>query len=183
MIGDHRIIVSERRNPNLKDLLFVKKKFTEEETDRSAISHPCHRNCKTCPMVYLNGCIVIDGIRLMLYPDEGSCIMEDIVYIAYCMVAGCNDFYIGHTINRLRDRCSGHRGSFKPGCYKKSALAYHIFNDHPEVLSEGLNKYNFAFGVLKQVDPRFLADAENLFIVQFKADTKHLNRYKALRFD
>ena len=107
--------------------------------------------------------------------------MEDIVYIAYCMVAGCNDFYIGHTINRLRDRCSGHRGSFKPGCYKKSALAYHIFNDHPEVLSEGLN--NFAFGVLKQVDPRFLADAENLFIVQFKADTKHLNRYKALRFD
>ena len=54
-------------------------------------------------------------------------------------------------------------------------------NDHPEVLSEGLN--NFAFGVLKQVDPRFLAEAENLFIVQFKADTKHLNRYKALRFD
>ena len=181
LIGDHRIIVSERRNPNLKDLLFVKKRFTEEEIDRSAISHPCHRNCKTCPMVYLNGCIVIDGIRLILYPDEGSCIMEDIVYIAYCMVAGCNDFYIGHTINRLRDRCSGHRGSFKPGCYKKSALAYHIFNDHPEVLSEGLN--NFAFGVLKQVDPRFLADAENLFIVQFKADTKHLNRYKALRFD
>ena len=41
-----------------------------------------------------------------------------------------------------------------------------------------------AFGVLKQVDPRFLADAENLFIiVQFKADTKHLNRYKALRFE
>ena len=66
-------------------------------------------------------------------------------------------------------------------CYKKIALAYHIFNDHPEVLSEGPN--NFAFGVFKQVDPRFLADAENLFIVQFKADTKHLNRYKALRFD
>ena len=58
LIGDHRIIVSERRNPNLKDLLFVKKKFTEEDTDRSAISHPCHRNCKTCPMVYLNGVIV-----------------------------------------------------------------------------------------------------------------------------
>ena len=35
------------------------------------------------------------------------------------------------------------------GCYKKSALAYHIFNDHPpEVLSEDLN--NFAFGVLKR---------------------------------
>ena len=95
LIGNHRIIVSERRNPNLKDLLFVKKKFTEEDIDRSAISHPCHRNCKTCPMVYLNGVIVIDGIRLTLYPDEGSCTMEDIVYIAYCMVEGCNDFYIG----------------------------------------------------------------------------------------
>ena len=41
-------------------------------------------------------------------------------------------------------------------------VAYHIFNDHPEVLSEGLN--NLAFGVLKQVDPRFLADARNLEI-------------------
>ena len=41
LIGDHRIIVSERRNPNLKDLLFVKKKFTEDDIDRSAISHPC----------------------------------------------------------------------------------------------------------------------------------------------
>ena len=111
----------------------------------------------------------IDGIRLTLYPDEGSCNMEDIVYIAYCMVEGCDDFYIGHTIFRLRDRCSGHRGCFKPDCYKKSAQAYHTFNDHPEVLSEGLN--NFAFGVLKQVDPRFLADAENFFIIQFKADT------------
>ena len=26
-------------------------------------------------MVYLNGVIVIDGIRLTLYPDEGSCIV------------------------------------------------------------------------------------------------------------
>ena len=57
--------------------------------------------------------IVIDGIRLTLYPDQGSCNMDDIVYIAYCMVEGCDDFYIGHTICRLRDRCSGHRGSFK----------------------------------------------------------------------
>ena len=44
-----------------------------------------------------------------------------------------------------------------------------------------LQRYGFVLN--KQVDPRFLADAENLFIVQFKADTKHLNRYKALRFD
>ena len=53
---------TERRNPNLKDLIFVKKikKFTEDDIDpRSAISHLCHRNCKTCPMVYLNGFVVI----------------------------------------------------------------------------------------------------------------------------
>ena len=49
-------------------------------------------------MVYLSGFIVLDGISLTLYPDEGSCNMEDIVYIAYCKVEGCDDFYIGHTI-------------------------------------------------------------------------------------
>ena len=47
----------------------------------------------------------------------------------------------------------------------------------------GQHPGTLAHTLLKQVDPRFLADAENLFIVQFKADTKHLNRYKALRFD
>ena len=44
-------------------------------------------------------------------------------------------------------------------------------------------KWFFLIHLKKQVDPRFLADAENFFIVQFKADTKHLNRYKTLRFD
>ena len=39
-------------------------------------------------MVYLNGFIVhvVDGIRLTLFPDEGSFEMEDIVYIAYCWI-------------------------------------------------------------------------------------------------
>ena len=46
---------------------------------------------------------------------------------------------------------------------RRPGVRYHIFNDQPAVLSEGLN--TVAFGVLKQVDPRFLADAENLFIV------------------
>ena len=50
-------------------------------------------------------------------------------------------------ICRLRDCCSGHRGCLKPGCYNECALGYHIFNNHPKVLSEGLDK--FAFGVLK----------------------------------
>ena len=37
-------------------------------------------------------------IRLTLHPDpEGSCNMEDIVYSVYCVVEGCDDFYIGHT--------------------------------------------------------------------------------------
>ena len=76
---------------------------------------------------------------------------------------------------------SGHRGDFKPGLYKKSALAYHIFNDHNSLLDKGLD--NFAFAVLKQVSPAFLIDAENLLIIKFKADTHHLNRYKALRFE
>ena len=107
--------------------------------------------------------------------------MQDIVYLAYCKIEGCNDFYIGHTINKLRERVNGHRSSFKPGLYNKSALAYHIFNDHHSLLPEGLN--SFAFGVLKQVSPSFLTDTENLLIIKFKADTRHLNRYKALRFD
>ena len=53
---------------------------------------------------------------------------------------------------------------FKGGIIACTQRAGILVNDHNEVFSKGLN--NFAFGVLKQVDPRFLADAENLFIVQ-----------------
>ena len=122
--------------------------------------------------------INIDGIIIKLKPKEGSCKLDNVIYIASCNI--CNDFYIGHTIDILRIRCTGHRSNFKEGSYQKSALSYHIFNDHFGHLAVGLN--NFSFGVIAQCDPLSIIDLENRYIIQFKADTLHLNRYKAMRF-
>ena len=80
----------------------------------------------------------------------------------------------------LRVRCTGHRSSFKESSYKKSALAYHVYTDHFDNFSLGLN--NFSFGVLAQCDPNSILDVENHYIIQLNADTAHLNKYKAVRF-
>ena len=91
-----------------------------------------------------------------------------------------NELYIGHSINMLRTRCSGHRDDFKEGSYHKSALSFHIYNDHHDKLEKGLK--NFTFGVIAQCDPSSILDVENHYIILFNADNLHLNRYKAVRF-
>ena len=129
-------------------------------------------------MLTLKNSVTLDGEKTKLRPREGSCNLQDIIYVAVCDI--CSDFYIGHTIDKLRIRINGHRSSFKPGLYKKSALAFHIFTDHNENISLGLD--NFSIGVIKQLDPRYLLGAENLLIIKFEADSQHLNRYKAVRY-
>ena len=180
LIGEHRIIVSEKRNPNIADLLFLKKRFTEAPSvDTRLIKFPCHKLCQGCPLMMTERLLVLDDVHeIRIKPKEGSCKLDNVIYIAKCLE--CGDFYIGHTINKLRDRCSGHRADFKDGLYHKSALSFHIFTDHPDKLSVGLK--NFSFGVIAQCSPSSILDVENHYIIQLNADNLHLNRYKAVRF-
>ena len=79
-------------------------------------------------------------------------------------------------MNRANIRVSGHRACFKPNKLKDSAMATHIFKDHIEEFSEGLN--NFNFGILETTTPTNLARREDFYVWSTNASVLHLNRYK-----
>ena len=78
---------------------------------------------------------------------------------------------------------NGHRNKFHPDLCEKSALAMHIFKDHPEHIgtspSDGLLNFNVV--LLETVNAMNLRRRESYYIWSTQADIKHLNRYKILR--
>ena len=86
-------------------------------------------------------------------------------------------------MNEEHIRMNGHRDKFYPDKYDKSALAAHIFIDHPEHIgsnpNDGLANYNIV--LLETGNAENLKRRESFYIWATEADTKHLNRYKVLR--
>ena len=175
LIGPHRIIMALKKNPNIGDSLFSKKKFAATRVRSSSLS-PCRSNCKTCPLLSLENKITLEGRVFSLF-TEGSCKSEDVIYV--CVCKSCDDFYIGQTITPLNLRMNNHRGAFFDGKPEKSALALHIHKDHPSMVNNHTN--NYKVGILAQVNPLSLTKTEDRFIKNTEADKLHLNRYKPLR--
>ena len=77
---------------------------------------------------------------------------------------------------------NGHREKFTLEKQDKSALAVHIFTDHPNHIGntpqEGLSNYNVT--ILECVNPPSLRRRESFYIWATEADLRHLNRYKVL---
>ena len=77
---------------------------------------------------------------------------------------------------------NGHRDKFTFEKYDKSALAMHVFKDHPDFVGnsprEGLANYNVT--ILESVNPTNLRRKESFYIWSTEADFRHLNRYKVL---
>ena len=172
LIGPHQIIMSTRKNPNLKDVLFSGKKFAGTQFKSNA-SKPCSKTCLTCPLLSLPQKITLENSTYFLF-QGGSCKSEDLIYVCICKL--CNDFYVGQTITPLNIRVNGHRAHFRDGHPEKSALAQHISQDHANMMHEHTN--NFKIGILIKSNPLSLNRLEDKFIIDTLADTKHLNRYK-----
>ena len=77
---------------------------------------------------------------------------------------------------------NGHRAKFTLEKHDKSALAMHIYEDHPDHVGstphEGLGNYNVA--ILESVNPTNLRRRESYYIWTTEANIRHLNRYKVL---
>ena len=172
LIGPHQIIMSTRKNPNLKDILFSGKKFAGTQFKSNA-SKPCSKTCLTCPLLSLPQKLTLENNTYFLF-QGGSCKSEDLIYICICKL--CNDFYVGQTITPLNIRVNGHRAHFRDGHPEKSALAQHISQDHANMMHEHTN--NFKIGILIKSNPLSLNRLKDKFIIDTLADTKHLNRYK-----
>ena len=80
-------------------------------------------------------------------------------------------------------RMNGHRDKFHLEKYDKSALAMHIFTDHPECAgqlpSEGLANYEVI--LVETTNAVNLRRREAYYIWITQAELRHLNRYKVSR--
>lgn len=79
-------------------------------------------------------------------------------------------------MNEARIRFNGHRSKFNARSYKSSALSLHIYEDHPELVSNGLK--NFQIGIIEQPSTSNLEKREDFYIWKTNSSINHLNRYK-----
>ena len=84
LIGQHKIILSLKKNLNLGDVLFSGKKFANSRITSSAMN-PCGTRCKTCPMLKMPRKINLENKTFTLY-QQGSCKIEDTVYVYICNI-------------------------------------------------------------------------------------------------
>ena len=185
LLGGHtQLIVAERKNNSTASLVFAKSAFS-----KCIIEEAENQMCKSS-----NGCLTCKVINLdknvTLWKDDPSrkinvkldfkcnCLTENCIYLYVCKLCKANDgFYIGQTTNTCRGtgRSNGHRSDFNYKDYKKSALSYHVYEEHPDHLMEKLN--NYKLGVIRAKNPMELDRTEDYYVELTNADLS-LNRYK-----
>ena len=180
LTGTRKVIFSQKRNSNTSALLFNKYGFAQASNILS--SQKCGTvNCDSCILKFSNN----DPIRLLpnfvIKPSKmANCKTSHIVYAAICQL--CSDFYFGKSMSKEHIRMNGHRDKFTVDKFVKSALAMHVFTDHPDHIGntphEGLSNYNIA--ILESVSATNLRRRESYYIWATEADLRHLNRYKVL---
>ena len=105
-----------------------------------------------------------------------DCATESVVYIYICKICEHNrSFYIGQTVNSCQKRANGHRSNFTEKNYKKSALSYHVYKDHPKYVDKKLS--NYRVGIIKTCAASNLDRTEDYYVEYLKANLS-LNRYK-----
>ena len=179
--GPTQLIVAERRNANTASLLFAKSSFSKEVITPKA-SQKCDKQvCKLCKIMNLPDTVTLwknhPRYQITLSLDfRCNCSSDNIMYLYICKWCKNNEsFYVGQSVNTCRKRAYGHRAKFNERKYKKSALSYHIFNDHPEKVNGRLKNYDL--GILKATSPGNLDRLEDYYIDVTHAKLS-LNRYK-----
>ena len=171
-----KVVVAERRNPNTASILFAKSAFAQKlcEDKKSQKCHSTH-GCLTCPVMTMPKTVCVNGLTVNL-DFSLNCKSENVIYLFLCKLCPDNkQFYFGQTINSVQDRSNGHRSHFDDGTYKKSALAFHIWDAHRDQFDKKLN--NFTVGVVRSTLPKMLDRAEDFYVSKTDADVVGMNRY------
>ena len=179
------VIVACRKNANTSALLFNKFGFCQSILESEAVNQKCgDGRCSTCPLMFetLEPILLNEHNLTLKLSNKYNCKSEDIIYFVQCKVPGCGDFYFGQTTNRLHIRFNNHRQGFKARSYSKSALSYHIHNDHGDLkLNSQCLRDNFNLAIVEGTPARNLDRREDYYIWKTDSSTKHLNRYQAIR--
>ena len=130
LTGTREIIFSQKRSPNTASILFNKYGFAQNNLP--LLNQKCgSRNCDSCVLKYDHN----EPIRLLpnfvVNPSKtANCKTSHVIYTAICKL--CSDFYFGKSLNKEHVRMNGHRDKFTLEKHDKSALAMHIYEDHPD---------------------------------------------------
>ena len=139
------------------------------------------KNCKSCEIMNLRSTITLwkenkSYTKELKLDYKCDCSTESVIYIYVCNICqGNKSFYIGQTVNSCQKRANGHRSSFNEDNYKKSALSFHIFKDHPDHKDKKLS--NYSLGIVKNCSASNLDRTEDYYVELLKANLS-LNRYK-----
>ena len=153
-----------RRNANVGSMLFNKYGFAQ--TKSLKMSQKCGvTNCNSC-VLKRSDCSMVDvDLNFTIKPSKSlTCKSECVIYVAICKL--CRDFYFGKTMSQDYTRMNGHRDKFQPDRYDKSALAMHIYTDHPDSVGEtpfeGLGNYEVI--LVETSSPEELRRREDYYI-------------------
>ena len=180
------MIVAERKNNNTASLTFAKSSFSQCVVSE-AENQKCggHGGCKTCRVMDLPKSVTLwknePKRKVTVKMDmRCNCLTENCIYLYVCKWCKDNNgFYVGQTTNTCRGRANGHRSDFNFKDYRKSALSYHIYDEHPDHIMEKLK--NYKLGIVKVSNPMALDRTEDYFVELTNADVS-LNRYKVTTY-
>lgn len=137
------------------------------------------RLCLSCKLMANGGDVLqINGLQLTI-PDKYDCSTSSCIYVAQCRICnptlvGMESTYFGQTVQQLHCRFNGHRSKFNDIDYKKSALSWHAFLEHPDNFTLDI----FLVAVVKKVKPCALNREEFRFSELYKTNVTGLNRMK-----
>jgi len=180
LIGDTRILIAERRNPNTASLLFGKSSFSKVAVSVKS-SQECHAStCDSCKVVTLPKKVTVNGLNVKV-DYSLDCKTESCIYLAICKHCDPIKFYFGQTSTPFHLRMNGHRGCFNdPTKFEDSALSNHVLLKH-DIELFGDKLHNFDIGIVKEVPARLLDRVEDYFIYSTRAVTESLNRVRVTR--
>ena len=106
IIGNQKIIISERKSPNMASLTFAKTSFSLEIKARNLDQKCGTKKCLTCPLMNLPTQLTLNKVPVKL-DFSLNCMDENCIYVAICKICKF-EFYLGKTFNMARTRFCGH---------------------------------------------------------------------------
>ena len=181
LLGKMKLVVAERKNGNIASSVFAKSAFSKDSAAVKPDQKCQKKNCKSCEIMNIQKTVLLwknnaDYTRKIKLDYKSDCSTECVIHIYICNICQDNkSFYIGQTVNSCQKRANGHRACFNDKNFKKSALSFHIYKDHPECKDKKL--LNYKLGILRSCNASDLDRTEDYFVETLKANLS-LNRYK-----
>ncbi|XP_067831053.1 cytochrome P450 2C31-like isoform X3 [Heptranchias perlo] len=100
-----------KQPPNLKQTIICSKLPSFQENSIHDITQPCHGNlCKTCQIIDTDTTITREDTTHQVHGSY-SCDSANVVYLIRCRKGCPGAWYIGETMQILRQRMNGHRAT------------------------------------------------------------------------